>query len=110
MSPRVKDYLSSDIWYAQNYGDYLLHAAASESLDRTIAVLGCSQFEKKLAEYQKLKVLANDACISKATKCTEDGVPLPEEERWGNCYKGDEGCRHQCIDNVVNVTERMHMV
>lgn len=110
VSPRVKDYLSSDVWYAQNYGDYLLHAAASESLDKTIDALGRSRFEAELAKYQKLKVLSNDACASKATKCTEDGVPLPEEERLGNCYKGDEGCGYQCIDDIVSATERLRVL
>jgi Galactose-3-O-sulfotransferase len=109
VSPRVKDYLSSDVWYAQNYGDYLLHAAASESLDRTIDALGRSRFEEELAKYQKLKILANDACASKASKCTEDGIPLPVEERRGNCYKGDEGCGYQCIDEIVSATERLRV-
>jgi hypothetical protein len=105
VSPLVKEYLSSQIWYAQNYGDYLLHAAASSSLDRTIEALGRRRFDTQLAKYQKLKALANEACAANVNKCSADGVPLPEEERWGNCYKGDEGCGYQCIDDIVNATD-----
>jgi hypothetical protein len=106
----VKDYLSSDVWYAQNYGDYVLHAAANESLDRTIEALGRSRFEEELAKYHKLKVLANDVCASKAAQCTEDGVPQPAEEGRTYCYKGDQGCGYQCIDDIVSATERWRVL
>jgi hypothetical protein len=39
-SPAVQEFLDSDEWRAMNYGDFLLHEAANQSLDRTIERLG----------------------------------------------------------------------
>jgi hypothetical protein len=105
VSPRVKEYLSSEVWYAQNYGDYLLHAAASASLDKTIDALGRSRFEAELDRFRKLKVMANEECASQGSRCSEDGVPMDKKEREENCYKIDEGCGYHCIDKIVVSTE-----
>ena len=99
VSPNVKEYLLSDVWYAQNYGDYLLHAAASASLDRTIEALGRDRVERGLVEYRRLKKMANEKCASKAIyACSADGV---EERDKMNCYKGDHGCGYSCINEML---------
>jgi hypothetical protein len=105
VSPRVEKYLSSEVWYAQNYGDYLLLAAANESLDRTIDALGRGQFEAELEKFRKLKAMAKEECASLASRCSEDGIPLEKEEIAENCYKIDEGCGYHCIDKIVEAFE-----
>ena len=105
VSPRVKEYLSSEFWYAQNYGDYLLHAAANESLDKTIEALGRRKFEAELERFRKLKALANEECSSLASRCSDDGIPLEREKIAENCYKIDEGCGYHCIDKIVEASE-----
>jgi hypothetical protein len=100
VSPRVKEYLSSDVWYAQNYGEYLLHAAASASLDKTIEALGRDRVERGLAEFRRLKEMANEMCASKAFfACSAEGVAQKEKM---NCYSGDHGCGYSCIDEMLS--------
>jgi hypothetical protein len=110
VSPRVKEYLSSDVWYAQNYGDYLLHAAANASLDKTIDTLGRSRFEAELDRFRKLKAMANEECASQGSRCSADGVPMDKKERAENCYKIDEGCGYHCIDKVVVSAEFQRVI
>jgi hypothetical protein len=99
VSPRVKEYLSSDVWNAQNYGDFLLHAAASKSLDRTIEALGRDQVERGLVEYRRLKAMANEKCASKDIfACSADGVGQPHK---ATCYKSDHNCGYPCIDDML---------
>ena len=55
ISTVVEEYFNSLEWRAKNYGDYLLHEAASQSLDRTIEeTIGVDIFEKALLEYREL--------------------------------------------------------
>jgi hypothetical protein len=103
VSPRVKEYLLSDVWQAQNYGDYLLHAAASASLDKTIETLGRDRVEQGLTEFRRLKKMANDMCASKAFfACSAEGVAQKEKM---NCYSGDHGCGYPCIDEMLSSKE-----
>jgi hypothetical protein len=64
VSPAFKEYLESDMWYAQNYGYFVLHAAVNASLDNTIdSLLGRETFnEAQLAQFLELKRQAADAC------------------------------------------------
>jgi hypothetical protein len=99
VSPHVKEYLSSDVWNNQNYGDYLLHAAASKSLDRTIEALGRDQVERGLVKYRRLKAMANEKCASKDIfPCSADGVGQPHKT---TCYKSDHNCGYPCIDDML---------
>jgi hypothetical protein len=103
VSPRVKEYLTSDVWYAQNYGDYLLQAAANESLDRTIEALGRDRVEQGLVEYRRLKKMANEKCASEAIfACSAEGVAQRQKT---NCYRSDHGCGYPCIDKMLSSKE-----
>jgi hypothetical protein len=50
------------MWYAQNYGDFVLHAAVNASLDNTIDSLGRDRFNEAFAQFLELKRQAADAC------------------------------------------------
>jgi len=100
-SPVVKEYLTSDSWYAQNYGDYVLHAAANASLDRTIDVLGRKRVEAAVTEFRRLKALANDMCSKRAHyPCSKNGTVQVEKSK-ESCYEKDFGCGYQCIDEML---------
>ena len=104
VSPRVKEYLSSDEWYAQNYGDYLLHAAANASLDMTIETLGRTRVEEAVKEFRRMKAMANEQCAARAVfPCSNEGV---DQRNLTNCYHDDQGCGYQCIDDLLK-NERM---
>ena len=92
VSPIVKQYLNSEPWYTQNYGDYLLLAAANRSLDLTIDAWGRPQFETALTEYRRLKKRASETCSNITVfECSSDGVVQFEMAK-DNCYKKDQGC------------------
>ena len=104
---KVVDYLNSDEWYAMNYGDFVLHAAVSASLDKTISeVLGRSLFETALKEYRQLYDEVASDCLtnnsnSKQTQvywpCSSEGK-LQMQKASENCYHSDSGCGYRCID------------
>lgn len=101
LSHKVKGYLSSDVWFAQNYGDYVLHAAANASLDKTIDALGRARVEKAVAEYRRLSKLAIKECSSRAYfPCSKNGIEQFEKSR-ESCYEKDFGCGHACIDEIL---------
>ena len=101
ISERVKEYVESDQWYAKNYGDYLLYAAANRSLDLTIEGLGRDRFEGALRKYRQAKVLVDERCESKALPpCSANGTnqyALSEQD----CYSFDEGCGYPCVDALL---------
>ena len=100
-SPAVKDYLSSDVWYAHNYGDYALHAAANRSLDLTIERLGKERFAVALQKFRDAEALVMERCDSETFfPCSVDGVEQLELSK-SSCYRVDEGCGYPCIDNLV---------
>ena len=99
-SPAVQAYLESDEWYAQNYGDYLLFAAANHSLDMTIERLGKERFAKALQEYREAMKLVKEECDAKTIfPCSTSGKKQSGLSR-KNCYHGDEGCGYPCVDEL----------
>ena len=101
ISPTVQAYLESDDWKAQNYGDYLLHQAANQSLDLTIEIIGQEKFDAAMQRYQTLKKMEQEQCAQQAQfPCSSDGTPQPKRAR-KDCYQRDFGCGYQCIDNMI---------
>eukprot|EP00934_Nitzschia_sp_Nitz4_P008754 Nitzschia sp. Nitz4//scaffold120_size68122//29785//31020//NITZ4_006044-RA/size68122-processed-gene-0.45-mRNA-1//-1//CDS//3329534278//8744//frame0 len=98
-SRTVKKYLESDEWRAQNYGDYLLHAAANRSLDLTIDRLGRSDFERSLAEFRALKQQIHAYCENRfVPPCAKDGTLQVQN---ASCYTKDFGCGYPCVDEYL---------
>jgi hypothetical protein len=101
ISKRVKEYLGSDEWYAKNYGDYLLYAAANRSLDLTIEGLGRDRFEGALRKYRQAKALVDERCASKAIfPCSANGTSQEALSK-RDCYYRDEGCGYPCVDALL---------
>jgi hypothetical protein len=101
ISERVKEYLGSDEWYAKNYGDYLLYAAANRSLDLTIEGLGRDRFEGALRKYRQAKNLVVERCASKAIfPCSANGT-FQKVLSKRDCYYRDEGCGYPCVDALL---------
>merc|ERR1712137_1262392 len=63
-SPGVQAYFESDEWQAINYGDYLLYAAANQSLDLTIDRLGKNRFDEALRLYRHAQQTAQQVCAA----------------------------------------------
>ena len=104
-SPCVEEYLTSSKWYAQNYGDIILHAAANTSLDKTIDALGRTRVEEAVEELKRLKSLANEKCASRAMyPCSREGEKQLEKAK-ESCYAygKDFGCGHHCIDDMLQI-------
>ncbi|GKY95834.1 hypothetical protein MPSEU_000544000 [Mayamaea pseudoterrestris] len=101
-SATLNAYFDSPEWYWINQADYLLHAAANASLDRTIyEVIGERLFEQKLADFRKVQQLVMEYCGDRilGSGCTNDGqVMFPLEE----CYENDFGCGYKCVDEALN--------
>jgi hypothetical protein len=105
-TPAVQAYLTSDEWHAMNYGDYLLHAAASQSLNLTIQALGRDIFNRALAEYRRLHSQAMQQCVGRVHgPCSASGE-LQLQRASENCYQGDLGCGYQCIDEMLVEEEK----
>lgn len=101
-SDAVQAYLASDDWRAQNYGDYLLHAAANQSLDLTIDRIGREKFQEAYTKYKRLQAKATETCASKAIfPCSPKGVPQRSQSR-KDCYAQDFGCGYKCIDDMLS--------
>jgi hypothetical protein len=102
LSPIVKKHLSSDVWFAKNYGDYVLHAAANASLDKTIDALGRARVKEAVAEFRRLSKLANKECSSRAYfPCSKEGKEQLKKSR-KSCYQKDFGCGNACIDKMLH--------
>jgi hypothetical protein len=100
-SPAVQAHLESTEWYAKNYGDYLLHAAALSSLDLTIERLGRQQFNSKLKQYQHLKAKSRRLCANETlSHCSSTGT-VQRHLSEKNCYLDDSGCGYACIDRML---------
>jgi hypothetical protein len=100
-SPAVQAYLDSDDWKAQNYGDYLLHAAANRSLDLTIERLGAERFKAALHRYRQLQQLEKQVCADHVQfPCSKEGKPQTKLAR-RECYQRDFGCGYNCIDDMI---------
>jgi hypothetical protein len=99
-SPAVREYLTSEEWYAVNYADYVLYAAANHSLDLTIHSLGNERFDKALLEYRHAKAIIDERCQNRIfSPCSANGTAQLKLSKQ-NCYKYDEGCGYPCIDEV----------
>lgn len=99
-APRVETYLSSSTWWAQNYGDFLLHEAASLSLDRTIMEIGLTTFSQALQTFRSMLTIARQTCHP-IFPCSDNGtVQIVQAEE--NCYFEDIGCGYPCFDSLPN--------
>jgi hypothetical protein len=98
----VQVYLDSDEWQAVNYGDYLLYAAANQSLDWTIDErLGRDRFDEALRLYRQVQQIVDQECSSETYfPCSVNGT-VQLKLSASNCYTTDEGCGYACIDRVV---------
>ena len=95
ISPGIQAYLESDEWYAKNYGDYLLWAAANRSLDMTIDALGrTTHFAAAMQEFQRLESKVNDICPQQ--------VPFPCSANGTVLFRTDQPVPHAKIDECVN--------
>ena len=72
-SPAVQTYLATNDW---KYGDYLLYAAAYQSLDLTIARLGRDRFDGAMKRYLQLKQAEQGQCAPTVEfPCSNTGQP-----------------------------------
>lgn len=100
-SAAVQSHLESMEWFSKNYGDYLLHAAALQSLDLTIERLGRPRFQKALQEYRQLKLMAKERCSNETVgHCSAEGM-VQRDLSSLNCYSDDSGCGYPCIDQML---------
>jgi hypothetical protein len=103
VSPKVQLLLESDTWRAQNYGDYLLHAAANQSLDRTVDWIGRDKFQVALDEFRRLRGLEKKVCAPHVNfPCSNGGKPQTHLSK-DSCYMSryDFGCGYKCIDAML---------
>lgn len=99
----VQKFLNSGKWKAANWGDYLLHKAASISLDRTIASFGYRRFGRALSKFRALREFEQEECAPHVQfPCSDAGIPQPNLSR-ESCYLPffDFGCGYKCIDELV---------
>ena len=99
--PSIKEYVTqSKEWYANNYGDYLLYHAASQSLDRTILKIGLDHFSQELKNFRELMKRAEDECIPHFPCSLDGNLQIEEAER--DCQGGGNiGCGYQCLDALT---------
>ena len=95
--PKVKEYIKSDLFRSQAYGDLLLHSAVNQSLDLTIERLGQKRFQTALKEYRYWKAQEQTLCASRVEfPCSHSGK-VQHEVAAKNCYIRDLGCGFHCI-------------
>jgi len=100
-SPAVQTYLQSDKWYAVNYGDYILYAAANQSLDLTIDRLGRDRFNHALRQYRNAQRIVAEECEAETfPPCSANGT-VQVHLAVSNCYARDAGCGYPCIGRIV---------
>ena len=99
---RVYDFLESTEWWARNYGDFLLYAAANQSLDRTIHAIGKAKFEAALAKFREAQKRAERKCGSKVFfPCSTNGTVQTDLASY-SCYdqQYEVGCGYPCLDKI----------
>ena len=104
----MQEYLDSDEWRAQNYGDYLLQSVANRSLDLTIERLGRERFNNALAEFYRLRQLEKELCAPFVQfPCSNDGKPQIEVSEKSCLHRYEDiGCGYRCIDRLLaNMTK-----
>jgi recombinational DNA repair ATPase RecF len=98
--------------YINQQADFLLYAAAQESLDRTIRALGVDVVQQRASEIRHLQDLAKTACKDMALyPCTSAEGEYQIEKSRTNCYIQDYGCGYPCVDQGIkdyNVLETNH--
>ena len=97
MTDTIKAHYASDEWNELNEQDIILYQAANSSLDLTIESLGRGKFLMNLAKYRDALNVAKAKCSSRIVALCEYAGP-PREET--NCYARDEGCGHECLDEI----------
>ena len=107
MTAKIKSYIESNEWRAMNYGDYLLHAALNQSLDRTIdETIGRAKFESNLEEYRRLSRKMKRYCEGRVHfPCTTNGQAQPLKSQ-ADCYLQDFGCGHPCMDEMLELEQK----
>jgi len=103
----LDEYFQSPMWYANNFGDYVLLGAAHASLDHTIAELGQETFGQALEEFRKMQKFVLETCSKKVVfPCSRNGTIQREDYRLGSpAAMGDRYPQHDieaCIDEVVD--------
>jgi len=97
VSPGMQEFFQSDLWYASNYGDYLLYAAVNASLDLTIDRIGRERFDTAMQEFKRMEAKVNQICSQR--------VPFPCSATGTVLFHTDHPIPHdkiaQCIDNIV---------
>jgi hypothetical protein len=97
-TPEVDDYIRTN--FTNDNHDYLLYAAANESLDLTIAALGKLRFAEELERHLGLQKIAEDTCLDKTYfPCTSTGE-LQIQVAARNCLFHDHGCGYPCLDEL----------
>jgi len=96
----VREYLQSPTWWAQNYGDRVLHQAASYSLDLTIQQIGAEYFREAYIYFQQMKKEVIDTC-QPIFPCSKTGIDQWEESKT-DCYEYDIGCGYSCMDDIAD--------
>ena len=97
-TPDVDAYVAGDE-YRRTNGDYLLHAAAVRSLDRTVAALGPARVAREVRRHRALRREAEGACrATTRVPCARDGQ---RPDRRNDCYRSDWACGHACAMAVV---------
>ena len=98
--PSIHEYLAENKeWYAQNYGDYLLYQAASQSLDRTILQIGLDVFASELKKFRSLLQRAHKECIPKFP-CSLEGQDQFNESRYDCMDGGNVACGYRCLNSL----------
>jgi hypothetical protein len=100
IDPILQDYvLNNPEWITQNYGDYILYHAASQSLDRTILQIGLDVFAYELKKFRRLLKEAQETCHPKFP-CSNAGEDQTVESE-ADCFDGAVGCGSACLDSVA---------
>lgn len=102
-TPVVEEHLTSPEWWAKNYGDFLLHRAASLSLDQTISKIGPDVFSDALTAFRLLLQKARETCHP-IFPCSDEGKDQSGQAE-DDCYLGDMGCGSYCIDRMLTKDE-----
>lgn len=98
ISPGMSSFFKSPQWVEMTKWDRLLYHAANRSLDLTIDRLGRDVFDKKLREFRRLNMVAQDLCLPlNVFPCTSTGL----HNKNASCLWSDSGCGHKCLDEVA---------
>ena len=97
-SSAVKEYLRSEEFVSESFGDYLLLEAVNKSIDLTIDSIGRERFQHALDKFQQRQEYAELQCGAKATyPCSAEGEIQHEASKL-DCYRVDWGCGYRCLD------------